>query len=103
MNVSDNFFYFQTDNDLYISYRGGDFFQAIFDSGLEKGNFHVTDVSDVRVMVAVAHSETLCNLYISEVVSGSNYTFRISLQRLFCFFPHKMWTESWLRYEMAIH
>lgn len=85
-----------TDNDLYISYRGGDFYQAIFDSGLEKGNFHVTDVSDVRVMVAVAHSETLCNLYISEVVSGSNYTFRISLERLFCFFPHKMWTESWL-------
>lgn len=85
-----------THYDLYISYRGGDFYKAIFDDEHKNNNFHVVDVSEVRIMVAVAHNETLSNLYISEVVPNSDYMFRLSLERLFCYFPDKTWKSSWL-------
>lgn len=92
--------YFQTHNELYISYQGGKFFKAIFDSELECAGFHVADATDKRLLVAVAHTATLSNLYVSEVTSSDKYLFRLSLERLFCYLPGTTWKESWLRYSL---
>uniref|UniRef100_T1H8D0 Sortilin-related receptor n=1 Tax=Rhodnius prolixus TaxID=13249 RepID=T1H8D0_RHOPR len=85
-----------THNELYISYQGGKFFKAIFDSELECAGFHVADATDKRLLVAVAHTATLSNLYVSEVTSSDKYLFRLSLERLFCYLPGTTWKESWL-------
>ncbi|KAL1138531.1 hypothetical protein AAG570_008594 [Ranatra chinensis] len=84
-------------HELYISYQGGQFLKARFDSEFECGGFHVADASETRLLVAVAHTETLSNLYVSEVTHTNQYMFRLSLERLFCYFPNSMWKGSWLR------
>ncbi|KAF6211596.1 hypothetical protein GE061_012109 [Apolygus lucorum] len=86
-----------TSSELFVSYRGGEFLPTEFDSNLEMKSFHVTDASESRLMVAVSHTETLSNLYISEIPKTQRkYLFRLSLERLFCFFPNIMWLDSWL-------
>lgn len=89
--------FLQKTSELFISYRGGDFLHTEFDSNLDKKSFHVTDTSDSRLMIAVSHTETLSNLYVSDVEANQEkYLFRLSLERLFCFFPNVMWVDSWL-------
>lgn len=56
-------------------------------------------------MIAVAHTRTLSNLYISDVVQSSNQdtvTFSLSLERVVAYFPNITWTESLIRYRLFI-
>ncbi|KAK9512535.1 hypothetical protein O3M35_000936 [Rhynocoris fuscipes] len=85
-----------TNNELYISYEGGKFSKAIFDTELECAGFHVADAAETRLLIAVAHTDTLSNLYVSEVSPSNKYLFRLSLERLFCYFPSTTWKNSWL-------
>ncbi|XP_043466543.1 sortilin-related receptor-like isoform X3 [Leptopilina heterotoma] len=82
--------------DLYVSFKNQNFVKAQFDRGLPALDFHIADVSHNRIFVAVSHSDTLVNLYISEVVDNRQASFVLSLEGIFTFFPNSTWTESWL-------
>lgn len=56
-------------------------------------------------MVAVAHTRTLSNLYISDVIQSSTQdmiSFSLSLERVVAYFPNITWTESLIRYIILI-
>ncbi|XP_066589021.1 sortilin-related receptor-like [Prorops nasuta] len=82
--------------DLYISYKGQKFVVAEFNTELNRRNYHIVDLSNKRVFVAVSHSDTIINLYVSETINSEKALFTLSLERIFTFFPNSTWTESWL-------
>lgn len=52
-------------------------------------------------MIAVAHTRTLSNLYISDVVQSTTQetvSFSLSLEGVLAYFPNVTWTESLIRY-----
>ncbi|XP_046665505.1 sortilin-related receptor-like isoform X3 [Homalodisca vitripennis] len=89
--------------DLLVSHKRGEFKKAVFQSELRCQAYHIVDADSVRVMVAVSHSEYMANLYVSELISDSNdIKFSLSLERVFCYFQDKMWTDSWLRLQSNV-
>lgn len=84
--------------DLHISYKGGPLIKCVFDSELDRLQFHVADVTGTRVMVAVSHTDKLSHLYVSEGIGSSeSIRFILSLVGVFCYFPNGTWKTSWLR------
>ncbi|XP_014239724.1 sortilin-related receptor-like isoform X1 [Cimex lectularius] len=84
-------------NEVYISYQGGEFLKAEFDSNLDCAGFYVADVTERRILMVIAHTETLSNIFVSEYKSGvKKYSFRLSLERVFAYIPDVMWKTSWL-------
>lgn len=84
-----------------ISYKGGNFGRTRFDTELDRRDYHIADITANRIMVAVAHTRTLSNLYISDVVQSSIediVSFSLSLERVVAYFPNITWTESLIRY-----
>jgi len=68
-----------------VSYKGGNFVRTRFDTELDRRDYHIADITANRIMVAVAHTRTLSNLYISDVVQSSNedtVSFSLSLERV---------------------
>lgn len=63
---------------LWLSYRGGDFLRALFPPWILALDFHVVDVSDDQIMVAVKFHDT-SHLFISNVVSALSPIARFSL------------------------
>ncbi|XP_024940142.1 sortilin-related receptor isoform X2 [Cephus cinctus] len=82
--------------DLYISYKNQSFVKAEFNSELNRRDYHIADVSHNRVFIAVSHSETIVNLYVSETIDDKTATFTLSLERILTFFPNNTWKDSWL-------
>ncbi|XP_054265258.1 sortilin-related receptor-like isoform X2 [Macrosteles quadrilineatus] len=84
--------------DLLISQRRGEFKKAVFQSELNNQAYHVVDADSMRIMVAVSHSEYQASLYVSELLTSvKDIKFSLSLERVFCYFHEKSWTDSWLR------
>lgn len=84
-----------------ISYKGGPFVRTRFDTELDRCDYYIADITANRVMVAVAHTRTLSNLYISDVIQSSNQdtiSFNLALERVVAYFPNITWTESLIRY-----
>lgn len=84
-----------------VSYKGGNFVRTRFDTELDRRDYHIADITANRIMVAVAHTRTLSNLYISDVIQSSNedtVSFSLSLERVVAYFPNITWTESLIRY-----
>ena len=71
--------------------------RAQFQSELERRAYHVADVSDGQVMVVVSHTDTLANLYVSQLMDSTGIQFVLSLERIFCYFPNSTWKDSWLK------
>ncbi|XP_023246072.1 sortilin-related receptor isoform X2 [Copidosoma floridanum] len=86
----------QTSLELYVSYKNQGFVAAEFDSYLERRDYHVADVSFDRIFVAVSHTPTLVNLYVSETVDPRGVKFILSLYNILTFFPNSTWKDSWL-------
>ncbi|KAG8226274.1 hypothetical protein J437_LFUL004831 [Ladona fulva] len=83
--------------DLYISHRRQPFVKAIFRTVLDNLNYHIAEVSDGQVFVAVNHNaDWNVNLYVSERINEQGMIFTLSLPRIFCFFPNSTWRGSWL-------
>ncbi|XP_046384462.1 sortilin-related receptor-like isoform X2 [Ischnura elegans] len=83
--------------DLYISHKRKPFVKAVFHSETNNLNYHVAEVSDGQVFVAVDHdSDGQVNLYVSDRVTEHGMLFTLSLPKIFCFFPHSTWKDSWL-------
>ncbi|XP_071441297.1 sortilin-related receptor-like isoform X2 [Hetaerina americana] len=83
--------------DLYISHKRQPFVKAIFHSELANLNYHIAEVSDGQVFVAVDHdNDWLVNLYVSDRITEHGMLFTLSLPRIFCFFPNSTWKDSWL-------
>lgn len=89
---------FQNDLDLHVSYKQQPFVVAKFNTELQRKDYHIADVSNQRVFVAVSHTEFQVNLYVSEMVDNQIY-FVPSLDRIVTFFPNSTWKETWLRYK----
>lgn len=87
----------QKNLDLYIRYKDGPFTRTIFQSELDRRGFHIVDATDTRLFVVVSHTESLANLYVSEMDATKDIKFGLSLERIFCYFHEKMWKDSWLR------
>lgn len=84
--------------DLYISYKEGPLSRCIFDTELDRREYHIADVTGTRVMVAVSHADKLSNLYVSEGIGTADpIQFTLSLEGVFCYFPNTTWQDSWLR------
>lgn len=84
-----------------ISYKGGNFIHTQFDTELDRRDYYIADITANRIMVAVAHTTTFSNLYISDVIQSSNQdsiSFSLSLERVVAYFPNITWTESLIRY-----
>ncbi|XP_037293354.1 sortilin-related receptor isoform X2 [Manduca sexta] len=82
---------------LYISHQRGPFYKAEFQTELDLRKFHIADVTDKRIFVSVMHTESLANLYVSEI--GRNFTqynFVLSMEQILCYFPDGNWRNSWL-------
>lgn len=71
--------------------------KAEFNTDLPCKNYHIVDVSNNRVFVAVSHNETQVNLYISEIIDQKKVTFALSLEGILTFFPNSTWKDSWLK------
>lgn len=72
-----------------------------FDTELDRRDYYIADITANRIMVAVAHTPTFSNLYISDVIQSSNQdsiSFSLSLERVVAYFPNITWTESLIRY-----
>ncbi|XP_025152986.1 sortilin-related receptor isoform X2 [Harpegnathos saltator] len=82
--------------DLYISYKNQSFVMAHFNTELDCKDYHIVDVSSNRVFIAVSHSETMVNLYVSEVIDHEKAIFTLSLDGILTFFPNSTWKDSWL-------
>lgn len=83
--------------DLWVSYNNSRFIIAEFNTDLERYDYHIADVSNNRVFVAVAHNETRVNLYVLEGISSDRVTFTLSLESILTFFPNTTWKDSWLK------
>ncbi|KAK6621398.1 hypothetical protein RUM43_011704 [Polyplax serrata] len=82
--------------DLYVSYKQGPFVKAVFPSELSRIDYHMLDVSEGQIFVAVSHTDTLSNLYTSQTMDEKNIFFALSLERILCFSPRATWKGSWL-------
>ncbi|XP_046384175.1 sortilin-related receptor-like isoform X2 [Ischnura elegans] len=83
--------------DLYISHKRKPFVKALFNSESNNLNYHVVEVSDGKVFVAVEHdSDWQVNLYVSDRVTEDGMLFTLSLPKILCFFPHNTWKFTWL-------
>ncbi|XP_014221695.1 sortilin-related receptor-like [Trichogramma pretiosum] len=82
--------------DLFISYKSQPFVIAQFDTNLNRRDYHVVDVSYDRVFVSVSHTETMVNLYISEIIDHRGAKFILSLPNIMSFCPNNTWKDSWL-------
>ncbi|XP_046815781.1 sortilin-related receptor-like isoform X1 [Vespa crabro] len=82
--------------DLYVSYKNQGFVLAQFNTELDRKNYHIADVANNRIFVAVAHSDTMVNLYISEIIDHEKAIFSLSLEGILTFFPNSTWKDSWL-------
>lgn len=85
--------------ELYIKYKNSKFMRAKFEGNLTAKDYHVADVSENRVFIVVGHTETLCNLYVSELVNedAKEVRFSLSLDRIFAYFPNITWKGSLIR------
>lgn len=90
------FIYFQVGLNLYVKYKAGPFILATFATDLPRYEFQIADITENRLLIAVAHSNTLCNLYVSDFVfeETENIHFFLSLERAFCYFPNITWKDS---------
>lgn len=63
--------------------------KATFGDGLPNKDFHVADITENRILVAVGHSSTLCNLHVSNIINEKTQKleFTLALDRIFCYFP----------------
>ncbi|XP_046432202.1 sortilin-related receptor-like isoform X1 [Neodiprion fabricii] len=82
--------------DLFISCKNRPFVKAQFLSELDRKDYHIADVSNNRILVAVSHTEYIVNLYVSEIVDYDSIVFTLSLERILTFFPNSTWKDSWL-------
>ncbi|XP_049874971.1 sortilin-related receptor isoform X1 [Pectinophora gossypiella] len=83
--------------DFYISHQRGPFFKAEFETELDLRKFHIADVTDKRIFVSVMHTETLADLYVSEISKNfTQYNFVLSMEQILCYFPDGNWKDSWL-------
>lgn len=85
---------------MLISYKGGSFLRTRFDTELDRLDYLIADITANRIMVAVAHTRTLSNLYISDAIQSSTQdtiTFSLSLERVVAYFPNITFTESLIR------
>ncbi|KAL0117855.1 hypothetical protein PUN28_008920 [Cardiocondyla obscurior] len=82
--------------DLYVSYKNQSFVPAQFNTELDCKDYHIVDVSYNRVFIAVSHSDTMINLYVSEVIDHEKAIFTLSLESILTFFPNSTWKDSWL-------
>lgn len=57
------------------------------------------DVTGNRALVAVSHSNTSSNLYMSENLGGNNdqVRFTLSLEDVLAFLPGTTWQDTWLQ------
>lgn len=84
-----------------ISYKGGNFVRTQFDTEFDRQEYFIADITANRIMVAIAHTRTFSNLYISDVIQPFNQdtiSFSLSLERVVAYFPNITWTESLIRY-----
>lgn len=82
---------------LYISHQRGPFYKAEFQTELNLKKFHIADVTDKRIFVSVMHSDSLADLYVSEISNNfTQYNFVLSLEQILCYFPDANWKDSWL-------
>lgn len=86
--------------ELFVSYKLGKKLQCIFDTPLEMKNFFVADVSGNRAFVAVSHSESSSNLYVSDNLGGKDgkVRFIVSIENVFAFFANSTWQGTWLHH-----
>ncbi|XP_034941871.1 sortilin-related receptor-like [Chelonus insularis] len=84
------------DLDLYISYKNQSFVLAQFNTELSRKDYHICDISNNRIFVAVSHSDTHVNLYVSEIIDNTTARFILSLEGVFTYFPNINWKDSWL-------
>ncbi|XP_046384183.1 sortilin-related receptor-like [Ischnura elegans] len=83
--------------DLYISHKRKPFVKAVFNSETNNLKYHVVEVSDGKVFVAVDHdSDGQVNLYVSDRATEDGMLFTLSLPKILCFFPNNTWKVSWL-------
>lgn len=82
-----------------ISYKGESFIRTRFDTELDRRDYYISDITAGRIMIAVAHTRTLSNLYISDLLQPNQDTisFSLSLERVVAYFPNITWTESLIR------
>lgn len=83
--------------DLYVSYKNQPFVLVHFNTELDCRDFHIADVSNNRVFISVSHSETMVNLYVSEIIDHEKAVFTLSLESILTFFPNSTWKDSWLK------
>ncbi|KAL0829250.1 hypothetical protein ABMA28_004072 [Loxostege sticticalis] len=82
---------------LYISHQRGPFYKAEFQTELDLKKFHIADVTDKRIFVSVMHTDSLANLFVSEINNNfSQYNFVLSLEQILCYFPDGNWKDSFL-------
>ncbi|XP_043284191.1 sortilin-related receptor-like isoform X2 [Venturia canescens] len=86
----------KTNLDLWVSYKNSRFINAEFNTQLDRYDYHIADVSNNRVFVAVAHNETQVNLYVLEGIGPDKVKFALSLESILTFFPNTTWKDSWL-------
>ncbi|XP_011882721.1 PREDICTED: sortilin-related receptor-like [Vollenhovia emeryi] len=82
--------------DLYVSYKNQTFVPAHFNTELDCKDYNIVDVSFNRVFIAVSHSDTMINLYVSQVIDHEKAIFTLSLESILTFFPNSTWKDSWL-------
>lgn len=95
-NSTDNGSLLQPNKELFIKYRSGPFIKSTFNTDLLRKDYHIADITNNRIMVAVSHSETVCNLYVSDIITEETQSihFRLSLESIFCYFPNATWKSS---------
>ncbi|XP_063978327.1 sortilin-related receptor-like [Diachasmimorpha longicaudata] len=84
------------DLEFFVSYKDAPFVAAKFNTELDRRSYHIADVSNNRVFVAVSHSPTQSNLYVSDGLGKSMATFFLSLEGVLAFFPNTTWQSTWL-------
>ncbi|XP_011301031.1 sortilin-related receptor [Fopius arisanus] len=84
------------DLEFLVSYKDSAFVAAKFNTELDRRDYHIADVSNDRVFVAVSHSSNQSNLYVSEGVDQWTSTFFLSLEGVLAFFPNTTWQSTWL-------
>nr|XP_018900989.1 PREDICTED: sortilin-related receptor-like isoform X1 [Bemisia tabaci] len=81
--------------EMFIAYKNSHFMRSIFNSELDRLEYHIADVYEDRVFVAVRHSSTFSHLYVSDRFDSSTgrVQFFLSMERILCFFPNSTWNH----------
>lgn len=77
------------------------FARTRFNTELDRRDYHIVDITATRIMIAVAHTRTLSNLYTSDLIQAyfqDAILFNLSLERVVAYFPNITWTDSLIRY-----